>query len=513
MIKVNKILTFGFVSAGFTTVFAGNPDKPNIIWVMAEDISNDLSCYGAKGVHTPVLDMLAAEGIRFTHCYGTGSISSPNRSAMMTGMYQTAFDAQHHRSNRNVPLPGNIRPITYWLRNAGYTCILGNKAVQNLGRKTDCNFKHTPVGKWDGVNEFGLFDKFDEFTKADQPFFAQIQLQTTHRGDWWFEKPAISQRNIMPEEVELPPYIADTPELRADWIKYLQQIEFADYEMGLIMQQLKEKGLYDNTIVIFIGDNGRDNIRGKGNVYDASLRVPLIVWCPSRYAAKQENSNLVDLTDVSASILKLAGAEIPDYITGVPFLGVKTPDYKTAVYSARDRWDEIRDCSRSVTTKKYKYIKNYIPEVPHDAGQSYLEFHRPAVHFMRNLYAAGKLTEAQAMFFMPQKPYTEELYDLELDPHELRNIAGNKQYATVLDSMRNLLIQFQKQYPDHGLAQLEKTRAEVKNNPDKQPTQAQWVKQNRPDWWNRVVKGEHVPYDSIQKAYNIFYGKQNKNND
>lgn len=497
-----------FFLSGFC--LAANPTKPNILLVMAEDISTDLACYGMKAVKTPVLDKMTKEGIRFTNCFGNNSICSPSRSTIMTGVYQTMVNTYDHRSNSNVPLDEKIKPITYLLREAGYTCILGNSAVQINGRKTDCNFKHTPLGEWDGKTQFGLFDKFDEFTPTDQPFFAQVQLQVTHRGDWWDEVRKNSAQPVNPADVELPPFIANTPGIRLDWAKYLDQIESADYEMGLILNQLKEKGLYDNTIVIFMGDNGRCNIRGKGYLYDSGLRIPLIAWFPSKLKPGVDNG-LVDLTDISATVLQLAGVKIPDYASGYPFLNVENRVEKPFIYSTRDRWDEIRDCSRAISTKKYKYIRHYLPEVPYDAHQEYLEFHRPPVHLMRKLYAEGKLTPEQKLFFDPKKPWEEELYDLEADPHELKNLAYEKQYKSVLDSMRTMMASWQKQHTDRGLELLEENKKVLVQKPDgNKLTKSAWVKKYKPEWWSLLENGEHVNYKMISAAYDEFYKLGNK---
>lgn len=237
-----------------TTVFsicvlftAHAQEKPNIIWLMAEDIGPDIECYGMKAVKTPNLNQLAEEGTRYTHCFSTNPICSPNRSAMMVGVHQHKINAQHHRGNRDVPLPAPYKPFTYWLRQAGYTTILGNPNVMDSGRKIDCNFKSTPLGAWDGREKFGLFDKYDALTAEDQPFFAQIQLKVTHRGDWWEEIRARSPHPVDPDKVELPSYMADHPVIRLDGATYLDQIEYMDNEVGTLIKDLKKEEEYNTS--------------------------------------------------------------------------------------------------------------------------------------------------------------------------------------------------------------------------------------------------------------------------
>ncbi len=406
---------------------------PNIIWLMAEDMSTDLACYGLPNVKTPYLDKMATEGIRFDNAFVTNPICSPSRSAMMIGTHQVKTNTHHHRSNRDVPLDEQFTPFTQKLREAGYTTILGNHAVMSKGRKIDVNFKHKAIGPWNGKTEFGLFDKYDTFEKVDEPFFAQIQLKVTHRGDWWDEVRNKSEHPVNPDEVEMPPYMADHPAIRLDWAKYLDQIEYMDNEVGLIFKELEDKGMADNTVVIFIGDNGRCNIRGKGYLHDPGLRIPLIVYYPKQFKGGEIRKDVVSATDITASILDFANIEIPSYMTGKPMF---SEDFnREYVYGARDLWDEIEEQSRAITSGDWKYIRNDKPEVPFDAHQGYLEFYRPAVHVMRALKQKGKLSKEQAFFFQDSKP-VEELYDLKNDPYELVNLAQDSKYGDQLAKMR-----------------------------------------------------------------------------
>ncbi|MGB0369982.1 MAG: sulfatase family protein [Opitutales bacterium] len=473
-------------------VKAGAEERPNIIWLMAEDMGIDLEIYGMAGVQTPHLNQMAAEGALYKRAYATNPICSPSRSAMMVGTHQNIFDAQHHRSHRDRPLPEPYKPITTWLREQGYTCVLGSDLVLQKGRKVDVNFKHKAVGAYDGVENFGLFDKLDTFTAEDQPFFNQIQLKVTHRGDWWREVREQSEDPVCLDEIELPPYMADTPEIRYDWAAYLDTVEYMDNEVGLILERLKKEGIEDNTIVIFVADNGRCNIRGKGYLQEPGIHVPMIVWAPGRIEAGTVVEELVTLTDISASILDLAGADIPDYVTGRPVIGREHPNYREYVRTARDIWDEIDEASRSVVTQRFKYIKNHIPDAPWDAGQAYLDLNRPAVHVMRRLAREGALSDAEMTFFEDQKP-EEELYDLENDPHEMYNLANNPEYASVLAEMRALEREWQQENTDFGLKDL------GQREPDKNLRSVQVmnaVQEKAPELWERLEAGELMPTQS-----------------
>jgi len=456
---------------------------------MAEDIAQDLECYGMKGVDTPVLNSLAEEGLKYMNCYSTNPICSPNRTAMMTGTNQLLIGGENHRSNRNTPLRDPYKPFTYYLREAGYTCILGYSEVLSRGRKIDCNFKHQPLGDWEG--EYGLFDKYDEFLPEDAPFFAQIQLRVTHRGDWWQEGRENSPSPVDPEEVELPPYLSDDPIVRMDWARYLDQIEYMDREIGVIIDDLKKKGLYDNTVILFIGDNGRCNIRGKGFLFDIGLRVPLIMHGPKGLFEPAVKEDLVSTTDITATILDLAGIEVPGFMTGQSVLA---EDFnREYVLSTRDRWDEVIDRSRSLTGKSgLRYVRNDMLGVPYDAHHNYQEFYRPALHVMRALNLDGRLDEAQLQFFAPSKP-KEQFFDLNTDPHELVNLIDDPAYAEQIALYREEIEKLERaySYPE----------AEDDMGPLNLSYILDFVKYKFPEEYDRMLAGEEIGFIKYKNLY------------
>lgn len=482
-----------------TVLFTGiaQAEKPNIIWLMAEDMGLDLECYGMPGVKTPHLNKMAEEGILYKKAYCTNPICSPNRSAMMIGVHQNITNTHNHRSNRDIPLEAPFKPITSFLREASYTCLLGHDSVMKTGSKTDCNFKHSPTGAWDGKENFGLFDKRADFTAADQPFFSQIQLAATHRGDWWIPIREKSKHPVSVDDVVLPPYFSDTPEIRYDWAAYLDTVEFMDDEVGQIMADLKKEGIDKNTVVIFIADNGRCNLRGKGYLQEPGIHVPMIIWAPGIAEPGKVVNELVSTIDISATVLKLAGATIPDYMTANPLLGVEKPVYRESVRSARDIWDEINECSRSITTAKFKYIKNHMPEVPWATDQAYLEINRPALHIMRQQKKEGSLSAFEMTFFADEKP-EEELYDLEIDPEELNNLAKNPEYAQVLRQMRMKELQWISQNRDRGLEDFHTRKPDVGLAAERARA---GIKANEPELWERLEKGELMKTQEWMKKY------------
>lgn len=382
--------------------------RPNILWITIEDWGPDLSCYGTKGIQTPHVDKLAAEGIRYQWAFTTSPVCSTSRSAMMTGFHQNYIGANQHRENNKQPLPHGIKPIPHLLKEAGYFTAL-------MSYKTDCNF--LPDKKED------LFEGTDwNQRKEGQPFFARITYGGTHRK--WLRDP---QRPIDAKDVELPPYYADTEFIRRDWANGLEQMQLVDREVGELLQRLDDEGLRDNTIVFFIGDHGRCHIRGKQFLYDGGIRIPMIMRWPGKVDAGQVNTNLVMSLDICATILDAAGVKPAVPLHGTNLLDSAIQERKY-VFAARDKMDDTHDAMRAIRSHDFKLIVNLMPERAWCQYNKYKEASYPPLAEMNVLNLQGKLTPAQARFFAPSKPEI-ELFDLRIDPHEINNLADNPKHA------------------------------------------------------------------------------------
>jgi N-sulfoglucosamine sulfohydrolase len=419
--------------------FAAGP-RPNILWIIGEDFSPDLGCYGNRIVHTPNLDRLASQGLRYTNAFVTGPVCSASRSALATGMYQTSIGAQNHRSHRDdgYKLPAGVRLFTEYLREAGYhTSNLKGGELEGTG-KTDFNF-----------NVEKPFDGTDwSERKPGQLFYAQINFTETHRA---FKR--FPDRPIDPGTVELPPYYPDHPAVRLDWELYLETAQHLDRKVGRVLERLESEGLADDTVVFFFGDHGRPMPRGKQFLYEGGVLIPLLVRVPQKYrpegfAPGGTDDNLISAIDITATTLSLAGVKLPDNMEGRPFLGreVRPRDY---VICARDRCDETVDRIRAVRTKQYKYIRNFYPDRPYTQQNIYKDTNYPPLQVMRQLQTQGKLTVAQALFMARKRP-EEELFDLEADPYEISNLAGLPEQKATLDQLRGVLNDWIQQAKDQG---------------------------------------------------------------
>lgn len=424
-------------------------NRPNILWILSEDISPDLSCYGVPTVQTPNLDKLAAQGIRFTQAFTTAPVCSASRSAMITGMFQTTIGAHNHRSHRDdgYTLGEPVKLITEYFRQAGYFTANVKTAAPGVAGsgKTDFNFQFK-----------NAFDGSDwNQRKAGQPFFAQLSISMTHRGGHWKNLRQNLDNPVGPAEVKLPPYYPDHPVAREDWATYLNSIQVMDQYIGKIMKRLDDEGLTDNTVVIFIGDHGRCHVRGKQWLYDGGIHIPLLVRWPEKLRAGQVCDNLVSAIDISATILKIAGIEPPKHLEGRLFLepngqgAWKPVDVHDYIIAARDRCDETVDRIRCVRTRQYKYIRNFMPERPYTQPNAYKEQSYPMLNLMKELHAQGKLTPVQELFMVPRKP-DEELYDVTKDPWEINNLAASPQHQATLKTMRAILDKWIKETGDMG---------------------------------------------------------------
>lgn len=417
--------------------------KPNIVWIITEDMSPELGCYGYPLVQTPNLDRLAKQGVRYTNTFTTGPVCSASRSALITGMYQTSIDAHNHRSHRDdgYMLPAPVVPITDFLREAGYFTV--NADVKETGikgaGKTDFNFK-TKNKVYDGTDW--------SQRKSGQPFFAQLNVGVTHRGPVWKGLVQQHQPQIDPAKVKMPSYYPDHPIAREDWATYLESIQLLDSYVGNILQRLDDEKLSDNTVVIFTSDHGRCMIRDKQFIYDGGIQIPFIMKWPGQVQEGVVNSDLVSAIDISATVLQIAGITIPRYMEGQGLLGphAKKRDY---IIAARDRMDETVDKMRCVRSKQFKYIKNYMPERPYMQPNNYKETEYPVWNLLKELNAQGKLTPAQALFCAQVKP-AEELYDIVADPEELHNLATLEKHKKHLASMRSVLQKWIVQTGDKG---------------------------------------------------------------
>ncbi len=450
--------------------------RPNVLWIVADDLGPDLACYGNPNVQTPNLDNFSEKSIRFTNCHTSTAVCSPSRSGMVTGMYPVSINCHQHRTRPEVmlPLPEGVKVITEYFEQAGYFTFNGSCEHPDRPGKQDYNFK----------TDYKIYDGIDwSERKVGQPFFGQIQIHKPHRG---FLRD--TARPVHPSQVKLPPYWPDHKLARQDWAFYLETVQLVDNELGKILKRLKEEGLADNTYVFFIGDQGSPMVRHKQFLYDGGTNTPLLVHIPNGKDSAEVRDDLISNIDLSATSLQLAGLNIPTYMQGQNFLGDYMP--RTELYTMRDRRDETVDRIRAVRTKKYKYIRNFFSEKPYAQYNAYKCNMYPMLPLMEMLKEQKELTPVQLLFFADSRP-PEELYDLESDPFEINNLAMNQDFTLVKNELSQKLNKWIKEYDtatypedqaeiDYWTKQMTRMDSiwKTKKNLPLAPTSKQYV-----NWW------------------------------
>ncbi len=417
-------------------------ERPNILWISTEDIGPQLGCYGDPHAHTPTLDQLAAEGVRYTNAFTTAGVCAPNRSSIITGVFATTLGTQHMRSggegvavSHKPALPEPYRCFTELLREAGYYC------TNNY--KEDYQFV-TPPAAWDDSSKQAHWrNRKDEH----QPFFSVFNYTGTHEGSVRLTPQAHAKRTEMLDKgqrqadttIAPPPFHPDTPLVRRTWADYYELITTMDHWAADLLEQLEADGLAENTIVFFWSDHGAGMPRCKRWIYDSGVHVPVIVRIPEKWRRDGDpepgtaEDRLVNSLDLGPTVLRLAGLEPPACMQGQAFL--RNPaEPRQYVYAARDRMDERYDIIRMVRDKRYRYIRNYEPFKPYDQFMNTAE-KSPIKEEMQRLAEAGELTGPAAWILRDTKP-VEELYDTESDPHEVENLADKPEMEGVLQRLR-----------------------------------------------------------------------------
>ncbi|MEP2237969.1 MAG: sulfatase [Maribacter sp.] len=417
--------------------------RPNIVFIIADDVNwNDLGAYGNNIVQTPNIDQLAEDGMLFTQAFLTTSSCSPSRTSIISGLYPHNTDAEQ----LSWPLPKDKNTFVKQLQNSGYWTGLAGK--HHLGESVDDDFdtiyemqwKDAPlgldrrlVGDGSGCDEW---IKLLRSREQNKPFFTWLASFDAHRP---FSEGIIDNPHN-PENVILAPYHPDTDKVRKDYALYYDEISRMDNYIGKVVAELENQGVADNTIILFITDNGRAFPRDKTTLYEGGIKTPWIIKWPSKIKPGSTSHNLVSSIDIAPTFMKMAGLDPLIDFEGVdftPLLDDNAEPVRDEIY-AEDHFHDFEDYTRAIRTTNYKYIKNFYPDLPNT----------PSADIIRDLTwksmlsekEVGALNEAQMRCFIIPRP-NEELYDVVKDPNELNNLAKNETHTNILNDMRSRLKQ------------------------------------------------------------------------
>ncbi len=405
------------------TALAGSP-PPNIVLIIGDDISSqDLGCFGNPGIRTPNLDRLAANALVFDNAYVTASSCSPSRCSILTGRYphNLGTAAELHR-----PLPEGLALFPKLLRDIGYHTAQAGKnhfgksgpTVQGPARLAFDVSKifirdelHAGAG---GQNQW--LDLLRE-RPMDRPFFLWLASFDAHRI---WDAGAFTGMN-RPEDVTVPPYLADTPETREDLARYYDEITRLDYYVGKVVEELQRQEVLEDTLILFLSDNGRPFPHSKNSVYDDGMKTPLILHWPQGIPTPGRTQSLASAIDIAPTLLEIAGIPKPDTVQGVSLLPIlKNPKAKVRDYLFAERnWHNFQAHVRMVRFKNFVYVRNAWPELPLPGASD--TFYNPSADALKRLHVRGELTPAQAKIFRQPRP-AEELYNVETDPFQINNL-------------------------------------------------------------------------------------------
>lgn len=431
--------------------------QPNVLWIVLEDTSPLIACYGDSSVPTPNIDKLAQNGVVFTNAFMPAPVCSASRSSMITGMMSTTLGLHNHHSSRTeesaIYLPDSIQTIPELFKQAGYFTF-------NNG-KDDYNFTYDRRDLYDQDYSYHpLYGKSGDRYKMEElkdktPFFGQIQM---YGGKEIFSS-KFKDRVESPidrADVNLPPFLPNHPSIIEEYANHYDAIQITDRRFGEIIENLKEAGLLENTIVLFFSDHGMRLTRHKQFLYDGGTHVPLIIADFTKsngLETNTRNEELISGLDLGPISLALAGIPIPEYMEGIDVLGEDVEE-REYVISTRDRCDFSIDRIRSVRTKDFKYIRNFMTDRPY-MQTSYMDVDGVEfVKVMKQLSAEGKLDEIQNRLMLNERPAI-ELYDLKNDPFEIHNLANDESYTVELNKLASILDQWiletndQGQYPEN----------------------------------------------------------------
>ena len=486
-------------------------ERPNILWIDIDDQSPWYNVYGDKTVSTPNLDALANEGVVFERAYAASPVCAPSRSAMITGVYPIRAGTHDMRAGRvpdyQIHLPKEITTVPEIMRKAGYETYNAHKDDYNFAydrrnlysfgnpmhpyspgsRDDEARKSDSKKGGYKAVSKKQLMEMGFTAEKADKmlaelnkdkgtgkvnykglrgngswrdvkegPFFGQLSSPGGKSVEKIHEQlRSYGLQPVDPADVRVPAQYPDIPQVRQHVANHYNSVQRTDHKVGELVQQFKDEGLWGNTVFILYSDHGSDLPRSKGYVYKEGLHIPFIIAAPGMdIIGSGGRSDLVNLMDIAATTLGLAGIEIPEFMDAKDIFA---KDYhRDYIYSSSDRWGNVIDRARSVTGEQFHYIRNFKLDRPlfnWGAYEMVAKMRDPdgtttSLMAMRRMADEGKLQGAQ------MAPYSErvaeELYDLKNDPDEVNNLAADPAYQKQLIKMRKALLYWIADTDDKG---------------------------------------------------------------
>ncbi len=442
VVQIFAILAFWNASVFSAVAQNSTASQPNILWITIEDTSpHFIGCYGNKGVKTPNIDQLAKEGVLFSRAYSTNTVCAPSRFTILTGVRSSTAGTGNHRTHYNIPK--EITGFPFLLKKAGYYTTNNVKTDYNLGSEK------AMIGQnWNESSNKADYRN----RKSGQPFFSVYNFTDSHqsrtmteRHKWYvenvLEKIPVQER-AKPEDVIVPPFYRDSPEMREHMIRLYNSLHLTDRKVGELVARLKAEGIYENTIIFFFGDHGQGMPGFKTHASSLGHKVPFIVRVPAKYQhlvpapAGSVYAGLVDFKDLAPTMLSLTGGTVPAYMKGHVFLGASKKAPLPYFWGARDNTDEVIDLGRTVIRDSLVYVRNYHPHLPIVQRHKYMDV-SDIMQCIRREQREGKLNALQASVVNGSRD-AESLFNIKQDPWETTNLAERPGYQGILKELRKV---------------------------------------------------------------------------
>ena len=414
--------------------------KPNILFIVSEDNSEQIGCYGEKRVHTPALDALAASGVRYTKAYVPYSVCSPSRAAFLTGLY-TRQTGHIGLATHKFAMYKDFKTMPAYFKEAGYyTGFLGKTHV-NPARLVEDFIDHRAISSSNFGKTISIKKYADEAKnvmlnakKEGKPFLLIINYADAHRAFVEISKNGYPTVKVKGDIEPLPWIGSDTPNLRKEMKNYFSCMNRLDEGIGMVLKHLEESGNKDNTLIIYISDHGADFPRGKGSCYENGPKVPMILNYPKSFPKSVEN-RLVSTLDILPTMFREAGIPIPEEMTGKPLQLLKSKDVEWRRYIhtfTTGSSPNLLYLQFAIRDDRYKLIYNPFRDT--------------------NLLAVSRYKNSKINEKDYYKPFVTppeyELYDLQEDPHEWKNLADDEKYREIKTKLIDAMKSFQREIND-----------------------------------------------------------------
>lgn len=435
---MNSVFKLGRCAFAALFILAGSVDaakRPNVVFLVSEDNSiHYSSLYGNDLAQMPAIEKLAAKGLVFDNAFSCSPVCSVARSTLATGMYAPRGGFQYHRKSAPATLAKGFKPWSQVLKEAGY--------YTSNNSKTDYNFVHNIKELWHDSSRRSSWRNRPD--KA-MPFFHMASFSTSHEGQLHFSAEVMAKEKLASskEAVKLADYHPDTPTFRHTYARYHDKIKAVTDQIGAVVDRLEEDGLLEDTFVFYFGDHGGVLPRGKGYAYESGLHVPLVVRIPENFehltdfSRGQRVKGFVEFVDLGPTVLNLCGLKPHKLMDGEAFLGGgvsgKEVNRRDTSFGHADRFDEKYDMVRTIRVGKYMYHRNFQGYYP-DGLQNNYRYRMLAYEDWRTQWKAGKLNAEQSQFF--ERRPAEQLFDVQEDPHQVRDLAADPKFAGVKKQLR-----------------------------------------------------------------------------